>query len=72
MDGFLKQIFSPNILVPTLLFILLSPGVFLTVPPGPSGNIFMSGEASMTNVLVHAAIFALVYYLLRKYFASYY
>ena len=40
MDGFLKQIFNPNILVPTLLFILLSPGVFLTIPPGHSGNMY--------------------------------
>ena len=72
MDTFIKQIFSPNILVPTLLFILLSPGLFLTIPPGPSGNMFMSGETTTTSVLVHALVFAIAYYLLRKYFASYY
>jgi hypothetical protein len=40
----------------TLLFILLSPGVLLTLPP-IGGKIFMSGKTSLTAVLVHAVVF---------------
>jgi hypothetical protein len=40
----------------TILFILLSPGMVLTVPPGPKG-IFTSEETSNLAILVHAAAF---------------
>ncbi len=40
----------------TLLFILLSPGVLLTLPP-IGGKIFMSGKTSLVAVLVHAVVF---------------
>lgn len=40
----------------TLLFILLSPGVLLTLPP-VGGKIFMSGKTSLLAVLVHAVVF---------------
>ena len=40
----------------TLLFILLSPGVLLTLPP-VGGKIFMSGKTSLIAVLVHAVVF---------------
>ena len=43
----------------TLLFILLSPGVLLTLPP-IGGKIFMSGKTSLVAVLVHAVVFYLV------------
>jgi len=39
-----------------LLFILLSPGVLLTLPPVGS-QIFMSGKTSLIAVLVHAVVF---------------
>lgn len=42
-----------------LLFILLSPGVLLTLPP-VGKNIFMSCQTSLLAVLVHAVIFAVV------------
>jgi hypothetical protein len=44
------------------LFIVLSPGVLLTLPPGRRG-VFMSGQTSVLAVLVHAVVFylALVY-----------
>ena len=60
-----------NILVPALLFILLSPGLLLTLPPTAKG-IWMSRETSIPAILVHALVFALVYFALRKYFAEYY
>ncbi len=42
-----------------LLFLLLSPGVLLTLPPGSRG-IFMSGQTSLVAALVHAFVFAFV------------
>jgi hypothetical protein len=44
------------LLVATLLFVLLSPGVLLTLPPVGS-KIFMSGKTSLIAVLVHAVVF---------------
>ena len=47
------------LLVATLLFVLLSPGVLLTLPPvGP--KVFMSGKTSLLAVLVHAVVFYVV------------
>ncbi len=46
----------------TLLFVVLSPGVLLTLPP-VGKQVFMSGKTSLIAVLVHAAVFyfALMY-----------
>ena len=45
-----------------LLFILLTPGVLLTIPPGSHG-IFFSGETSLDAVLTAALLFsAIIYY----------
>ena len=52
-----------NIIIPALLFILLSPGVLLALPPG---------AGKTTQVLTHAAVFAAVYWGLRKVFPQYY
>jgi hypothetical protein len=60
-----------DVLVPVLLFVLLSPGVLLTLPPLRKG-VFMSHETSLTSVLVHALVFAVVYMGLRKTFPKYY
>jgi len=60
-----------NILVPVILFILLSPGVLLTLPPLSKG-IFMSGQTSITAVLVHGVVFGVVYAILRRVFPQYY
>ncbi len=43
----------------TLLFVVLSPGVLLTLPP-VGKNVFMSGKTSLVAVLVHAVVFYLV------------
>lgn len=50
-----------------VLFIILSPGVLLTLPP-IGGKIFMSGKTSMTAVLVHAVVFGLALYLIDSYY----
>jgi hypothetical protein len=60
-----------NILVPVILFIILSPGLLLTIPPASKG-LFMSGQTSIPSVFVHAIVFAVVYFYLRKYFPQYY
>lgn len=47
------------LLLATLLFVVLSPGILLTLPPvGP--KIFMSGKTSLIAVLVHAVVFYLI------------
>ncbi len=48
-----------SILYLTLLFVILSPGVLLTIPPCSKG-LFMSGQTSLRSVLVHAVVFYLV------------
>ena len=60
-----------NVIVPVLLFILLSPGLFLTLPPLDRG-VWMSRQTSVVSVLVHAAVFLVIYALLRKQFAQFY
>jgi len=46
-------------LVEVLLFVLLSPGLLLTLPPVGKG-VFMSGKTSVLAVLVHAVVFAVL------------
>ena len=50
--------------LPTLLFVVLSPGVLLTLPPKGKG-VFMSGQTSLIAVAVHAVVFALAFNYLR-------
>jgi hypothetical protein len=50
--------------LPTLLFVVLSPGVLLTLPPKGKG-IWMSGQTSLLAVAVHALVFALAFNYLR-------
>ena len=44
------------LLAATLLFVLLSPGVLLTLPP-IGGKFWMTGKTSLVAVLVHAIVF---------------
>ena len=60
-----------NLFVPVILFVLLSPGVLLTLPAGSKG-FYMSRQTSLRAVLVHALVFLGVYYALRTCFAKYY
>ena len=53
-----------NVIVPVLLFILLSPGLLLTLPDNTSSTIVV--------VLTHAAVFGLVYAVLLSLFPEYY
>ena len=44
-------------LIATLLFILLSPGLIITLPPANKGGIFSSEATSNIAVLVHSVLF---------------
>jgi hypothetical protein len=48
-----------NNLIITFLFVVLSPGVLLTLP-AVGKKIFMSGQTSLMAVLVHAFLFYLL------------
>ena len=48
-----------------LLFILLSPGLLLTIPP-VSKNIFFSFKTSLIAILIHALVFAVALYYLSN------
>lgn len=52
-----------SVITATLLFILLSPGFLLTLPP-VGGKIFMSYKTSLFSIFIHALVFgiALIYF----------
>jgi hypothetical protein len=60
-----------DLIVPAILFVLLTPGVLLTLPPGSRG-VFMSGQSSPAAVAVHTLVYALVFSFMRGQFAQYY
>ena len=60
-----------DLLVTTSLFLILSPGLLLTLPPG-SGGILRSGQTSLPAALTHAIVFAVVFALLRRQFPQFY
>ena len=60
-----------DLVVPTILFILLNPGILLTLPPG-TGGVWMSGQTNLTAILTHTMVFAITFALLRKTFPMYY
>lgn len=60
-----------DLLVTTGLFIALSPGLLLTIPPG-SGGLLKSGQTSLPAALTHSIVFAVVFALLRRQFPQFY
>ena len=52
-----------NVIVPVILFVLLSPGVLLSLPPG---------QSHIVQVVTHAVVFGAVYTGLRMTFPQYY
>ena len=60
-----------DLLVTTALFLALSPGLLLTLPPG-SGGVVRSGQTSIEASLTHAIVFAVVFALLRRQFPQFY
>lgn len=62
---------SADLIVPTALFMALSPGMLLTLPASSKGP-FISGQTSVAAILTHALVFAVIFALLRKNFPQYY
>jgi hypothetical protein len=60
-----------DLIVTTTLFVALSPGLLLTLPPG-SGGVFSSGQTSLPAAVTHAVVFAVVFALLRRQFPQFY
>lgn len=52
-----------NVLVPAILFVLLTPGLLLALP---------SGQSLLVQSIVHAIVFAIIYAGLRQVFPQYY
>jgi Protein of unknown function (DUF3339) len=48
-----------DLIVPGIIFIVLTPGILLTLPPG-AGGYFRSGETSPSAVSVHTLVYAMV------------
>ncbi len=51
-----SKVETQMLLLATVLFVLLSPGVLLTLPP-IGGKVWMSGKTSLLAVAVHAVVF---------------
>lgn len=58
-DGKLKDTIKVANLVATVLFIVMSPGVLLTVPPD-EGSLVMSQDTNILAIMVHSAAFYVV------------
>lgn len=49
-----------------VLMFLLTPGVILSIPPGPNRLWLFGGQVTWTNAIVHAVVFAIaVYYFVQ-------
>ena len=53
-----------------VIFFVLSPGVLVTLPPGPSGKVYMSRETSLQAAAVHAVVFVVVSHFVWQYAKS--
>jgi hypothetical protein len=57
------KMIDANVIVPVILFVLLTPGVLLALPPG---------QSLLVQTVTHAVVFAVVYSVLRSTFPQYY
>ena len=60
-----------DLIVPALLFVLLTPGVILTLP-ADGGSVFFSGQTGIVPILVHTVVFSILFASLRGVFPQYY
>ena len=60
-----------DLIVPAILFILLTPGVILTLPPN-GGSIFFSGKTGLVPIMVHTLVFSIVWASTRGFFPQFY
>jgi hypothetical protein len=52
-----------NVIVPMILFVILTPGLILALPPG---------QSLLVQSVTHAVVFGVVYWGLRQTFPQYY
>lgn len=57
------DITGQKVLIPAILFAVLSPGILLSLP----SRQFMSGKTNFTSVLIHAVVLSLLYFVIAKY-----
>ena len=59
-----------SLIVPVLLFIVLSPGLFLQIPPQDKESWFglQIGDTSLAPIFVHALVFAILLFGLKSVF----
>ena len=62
---------TADLFVPAVLFVLLTPGLLLTIPP-KNGGLLLSGQTSAMAVGAHTLVFALVFAFLRGQYPKYY
>jgi hypothetical protein len=62
---------TADLFVPAVLFVLLTPGLLLTIPP-KNGGLFLSGQSSPMAVGAHTLVFALLFAFLRGQYPQYY
>jgi hypothetical protein len=62
---------TADLFVPAVLFVLLTPGLLLTIPPKNAG-LFLSGQSSAAAVGAHTLVFALLFAFLRGQYPQYY
>ena len=61
-----KIVINYKLIIHTILFGLLSPGVLMTLPAGSSGNVFGAFETNENAVWTHSIFFFLLHYILNK------
>jgi hypothetical protein len=59
-----------DLIMPSLFFILLTPGLILTIPA--DGPMFFSGASGIVPVLVHSVVFSIVWATTRGLFPQFY
>lgn len=62
---------TADLFVPAMLFVLLTPGLLLTIPP-KNGGLLLSGQSSAMAVGAHTLVFALLFAFLRGQYPQYY
>ena len=60
-----------DLIVTATLFVILSPGLLLTLPPG-SGGVFRSGQTSMLSEVLHSIVLAVLFAILRRQYPQFY
>lgn len=65
------EMMIPAIIIAGILFIVLSPGMILNVPP-KDGKFFMTRKTSWQSVLVHALVFMVLFLLIGALYYTYY